>query len=88
MLLKLTNLEVGYGPITALRGVNLEVEQGQIVTLIGSNGAGKTTLLRTISGLIRPAVGTITWRFPGGEAVEINRLKPDAIVRLGISHVA
>src|SRR3989442_1297755 len=82
MLLSVNNLSVSYGAIRALRDVSLQIEQGEIVTLIGANGAGKTTLLRTISGLLRPAGGTIEW-----EGTAIHRLKPHEIVRLGISHV-
>ncbi|MBO7326454.1 MAG: ATP-binding cassette domain-containing protein, partial [Clostridia bacterium] len=59
-LLEIRNLKVSYGFITALRGVDIDVEQGQIVALLGSNGAGKTTTLRTISGVIKPQEGTIT----------------------------
>jgi branched-chain amino acid transport system ATP-binding protein len=65
MLLKVDNLEVCYGVILALQDVSLSINRGEIVTLIGSNGAGKTTLLRTISGLIRPERGTISYN-PGG----------------------
>jgi branched-chain amino acid transport system ATP-binding protein len=83
MLLKISNLDVRYGAITALRGVSLEVAEGEIVTLIGSNGAGKTTLLRTISGLHRPSAGSIVWQ----DQRELQRLRADEIVRLGISHV-
>src|SRR6266404_6688433 len=61
MLLSVNNLEVRYGGIRALQGVTLHIDRGEIVTLIGANGAGKTTLLRTISGLLRPAAGSITW---------------------------
>jgi branched-chain amino acid transport system ATP-binding protein len=82
MLLTISNLDVRYGAIVALRGVSLSIEQGQIVTLIGSNGAGKSTLLRAISGLIRPAAGEIAW-----QAVNLTRKRPDEIVALGISHV-
>jgi branched-chain amino acid transport system ATP-binding protein len=83
MLLSIENLEVCYGVISALQGVSLQIEQGEVVTLIGSNGAGKTTLLRTISGLLRPKGGMISWN--GSEM--LNELRPDQIVRLGISHV-
>jgi branched-chain amino acid transport system ATP-binding protein len=83
MLLEVQNLAVSYGAIKALREVSLHIEQGEIVTLIGSNGAGKTTLLRTISGLVRPTRGDIRWRDVEG----IERLRPDQIVGLGISHV-
>lgn len=83
MLLTVSNLDVRYGAIAALRDVCLHIVEGQIVTLIGANGAGKTTLLRTISGLLRPSRGKITWQ----SDVAIDKLRPDAIVRLGISHV-
>ena len=68
MLLRIDNLSVSYGAIVALRGVSMEVNPGEIVTLIGSNGAGKTTLLRTISGLLRPVNGSIVWN---PEALEV-----------------
>jgi branched-chain amino acid transport system ATP-binding protein len=84
MLLSISNVRVGYGAIIALDQVSLDVERGQIVTLIGSNGAGKTTLLRTISGLLRPREGDISW---GEDRVSLNSVKPQDIVRLGISHV-
>jgi branched-chain amino acid transport system ATP-binding protein len=83
MLLSIDNLEVCYGVISALQGVSLQIDQGEVVTLIGSNGAGKTTLLRTISGLLRPKRGSITWN--GSQWLA--DLRPDHIVRLGISHV-
>ncbi|HWS73358.1 MAG TPA: ATP-binding cassette domain-containing protein, partial [Thermoanaerobaculia bacterium] len=56
-MLSVRNLEVSYGTIPALRGIELNVEKGEIVTLIGANGAGKTTTLRTISGLLKPKTG-------------------------------
>jgi len=83
MLLAVDNLHVSYGAILALHGVSLEINKGEIVTLIGANGAGKTTLLRTISGLVRPNGGTIRWE----DGRELQRLRPDEIVRVGISHV-
>jgi branched-chain amino acid transport system ATP-binding protein len=85
MLMSIADLEVCYGVISALQGVSLEIERGEVVTLIGSNGAGKTTLLRTISGLIRPARGGILWNEDGGK--QVDRLAPHEIVRLGVSHV-
>ncbi len=80
-LLEVDNLVARYGRITALRDVSLTVDEGEIVTLIGANGAGKTTTLRAISGLVRPASGTI--RFAGRD---VTRLAPSEIVRAGISH--
>jgi len=86
MLLSVNNLEVCYGVISALQDVSLHIERGEIVTLIGANGAGKTTLLRTISGLIRPARGTITLHRDGAEPAALNALPAHEIVRLGVSH--
>ena len=60
-LLELRNLVVRYGSITALHGINLTVQAGELVTLLGANGAGKSTTLRAISGLIHPASGEILW---------------------------
>jgi len=80
-LLEVANLVAKYGRITALQDVSLTVDEGEIVALIGANGAGKTTTLRAISGLIRPAAGSI--RFAGRD---ITRLAPSEIVRAGISH--
>jgi branched-chain amino acid transport system ATP-binding protein len=81
MLLQVQNLSVFYGSIRALDDVALTVNQGEIVTLIGSNGAGKTTLLRTLSGLLRPRSGSITF-----SNTDVTELRPDQIVRLGLSH--
>jgi len=80
-VLSLAGVETFYGRIQALRGLSLNVNEGEIVALIGANGAGKTTTLRTISGLIKPARGTITLR---GE--NIVGMVPDAIVRKGVVH--
>jgi branched-chain amino acid transport system ATP-binding protein len=82
MLLSVNSLEVCYGVISGLRDVSVEIERGEIVTLIGANGAGKTTLLRTISALVRPKRGTVTF-----DGADITRLPPHEIVRLGVCHV-
>jgi branched-chain amino acid transport system ATP-binding protein len=81
-VLSIRDLEVGYGTIPALHGIDLDVEKGEIVTLIGANGAGKTTTLRTISGLLKPRKGEVTFN---GES--INGVKPHVITARGISHV-
>ena len=81
-LLEVRDLVVHYGKINALKGISLEVEEGHIVTLIGGNGAGKTTLLRTISGMIRPTSGTISYR-----GQEITDERPDAIIQRGVAHI-
>ncbi len=82
MLLEVENLNVYYGAIHALQGISFNVDEGEIVTLIGANGAGKSTTLRTISGLLRSRGGSI--RFKGQE---ISAVQPEQIVRLGISQV-
>jgi branched-chain amino acid transport system ATP-binding protein len=79
-LLEVSDVHTHYGNIEALKGVSLEVEEGEVVTLIGSNGAGKSTTLRSISGLTPPSAGSI--RFEGKE---IGETAPQDIVRLGIS---
>src|SRR5437870_663330 len=81
-MLRVSGLRAGYGPVTALHDVSLEVAQGQIVTLLGANGAGKTSTLRAISGLVRPTNGTI--EFMGRR---IDRRSAERIVSMGISHV-
>ncbi|MCD6344802.1 MAG: ABC transporter ATP-binding protein [Anaerolineae bacterium] len=80
-LLEIENLHTYYGHVHALKGLNLMVDEGEIVTLIGANGAGKTTTLRTISGLIRPREGRI--KFNG---LDIHSLPAHRIVENGISH--
>jgi branched-chain amino acid transport system ATP-binding protein len=62
MLLKINDLHVSYGKIKAIKGITLDVKQGEIVTLVGANGAGKTTLLKTISGILNPASGSIEYQ--------------------------
>src|SRR5437764_466393 len=81
MLLSVQNLSVSYGAISALQDVSLQVDRGEIVTLIGSNGAGKTTLLRTLSGLLRPTAGSVSFN-----DADITHDRPDLIVRRGLSH--
>jgi branched-chain amino acid transport system ATP-binding protein len=81
-MLKITNIEVYYGNIYALKGISLEVDQGNIVAVLGANGAGKSTLLKAISGLIFPARGEIEFM-----QERINGMSPHRIVRMGISHV-
>jgi branched-chain amino acid transport system ATP-binding protein len=81
-LLEIKGLTASYGAGPVLKGLDLSVDEGEIVTLLGSNGAGKSTTLRTLSGLVPNVSGEITY---GGQS--ILGLKPEAIVRLGISHV-
>ncbi len=81
-VLEINNLETFYGPIMALRGVSLKVQEGQIATILGANGAGKSTLLKTISGVMDPEKGDILL-----DGKPIQRQDPDRIVRSGIAHV-
>lgn len=81
-MLKVNGINVFYGNIHALKGVSLEINEGEIVTLIGANGAGKSTLLKTLSGLLKPKSGTI--EYLGGS---ISGKAPQSIVKAGISHV-
>mgnify|MGYP003331954831 CR=1 FL=1 len=80
-LLSVENIETYYGPIMAIRGISFKVNQGSIVTILGSNGAGKTTILKTISGAIDPRKGKV---YLNGS--EIQKKDPDKILRLGMSH--
>jgi branched-chain amino acid transport system ATP-binding protein len=82
MLLDVKEVIVHYGKIEAVKGVSLDVAEGEIVTLLGSNGAGKTTLLSTISGLKRPTKGEICF-----DGKRIDKMHPWEIVKLGIGHV-
>jgi len=81
-MLQVNAVHVGYGAIRALRGVSLEVNEGEVVALIGANGAGKSTLLRTISGILKPSSGDV--RFEGRP---VAGMAEDRIVRLGILQV-
>ncbi|CAG0931757.1 High-affinity branched-chain amino acid transport ATP-binding protein LivF [Thermoflexales bacterium] len=82
MLLEVKDLNVYYGAIHALQGVNFQVDEGQIVTLIGANGAGKSTTLNTISGLLQPRQGAMTFRDK-----DLTRIQAQDIVRLGVIQV-
>jgi branched-chain amino acid transport system ATP-binding protein len=81
-LLRVRNIETDYGPITAIRGISLDVEENHIVAVLGANGAGKTTILRTISGIMDPQKGSVTF---DGQAIQ--KREPADIVSRGISHV-
>ncbi|MDP9291446.1 MAG: ABC transporter ATP-binding protein [Verrucomicrobiota bacterium] len=81
-MLEITNLKVNYGAITALHGISLTVEKGQIATLIGANGAGKTTTIRAISGIVKASGGSV--RFNGAD---ITHMPAHRIVALGVSQV-
>lgn len=81
-MLRINNINVYYGAIHALKGLSMEVEEKQIVTIIGANGAGKSTTLRTISGLLRPKSGSVVFH-----GININQKAPEEIVSLGIVQV-
>lgn len=81
-MLKLENVQAGYGNIIAIKEVSLEIEKGEIVTLIGANGAGKTTILMTISGVVRCRSGRIILNNK-----EIHGMTPDQIVKMGVCQV-
>ncbi len=81
-MLKVENLVVSYGMIEAIKGISFEVKDGEIVTLIGANGAGKTTTMQTISGLLKPASGSITL-----DGVELTKIPAHKIVSCGLAQV-
>jgi branched-chain amino acid transport system ATP-binding protein len=81
-MLKLEGVSAGYGGTEIIRNVTLEVNRGEVVTIVGANGAGKTTTLRTICGIVKPTVGKITF-----EGTPINGLRSDQIVNAGITMV-
>ena len=80
-MLEVKDLVVSYGKIKAVKGISFTVEEGDVVTLIGTNGAGKTTTLRTISGLLRPVSGTITFK-----GQDLTAVPAHDIVQLGLAH--
>ncbi len=79
-MLKVNNLKVNFGGIEAVKGISFEVNEGEIVTLIGSNGAGKSTTLRTISGIVKPSEGSIEF-----EGTDITKVSSSNIVKMGIT---
>ena len=81
-MLEIRDLQVYYGMIQAIKGISLDVNQGEVIALIGANGAGKTTTLHTITGLLRPKAGTITFN---GE--NITKAAAHKIVSMGMAHV-
>ncbi|HKI56619.1 MAG TPA: ABC transporter ATP-binding protein, partial [Longimicrobiales bacterium] len=80
-MLALDALTVSYGPVAALKGIDLVVQEGEAVALLGANGAGKSTTLRTVSGIVRPRRGGVRYR-----GKDIGRLDPGEIVGLGVAH--
>ncbi len=81
-MLEIINLSVKYDGIQALKDINLVINQGEIVTLIGVNGAGKTTMLKTISRLVKQCQGKIIY-----QGKDLTRLRPERVVKLGIAHI-
>lgn len=81
-MLKVEGLNIKYGASHAVKGIDLEVNEGEIVTLIGANGAGKTSILKALSGLVKPSAGTITY-----DGKVLNKCSAQDIMKLGISHV-
>jgi branched-chain amino acid transport system ATP-binding protein len=81
-VLRLRNVDAGYGKLSVLRRVSLHVSPGEIVTIVGANGAGKTTLLRTVAGLVRPRAGEISF-----DGADVTRLATERVVALGCSLV-
>jgi len=86
-LLRCENLHAGYGASQVLFGLDFEIFEGEVVSLLGRNGMGKSTTLKTIVGLLKPAAGKLQWRQSNGQTHTLNTLAPDAIARLGIAIV-
>ena len=80
-MLALQGLDVRYGPVAAMKGIDLTLDEGEAVALLGANGAGKSTTLRTISGIVRPRAGSVRYR-----GRPIQQLDPGDIVELGVAH--
>ena len=81
-MLSIDNLSAGYSAIPVLKDVSIKVEAGQFVAIVGPNGAGKTTLFKTISGIVRPSAGAITF-----EGADLLSIQPSRRAHLGIAHV-
>jgi branched-chain amino acid transport system ATP-binding protein len=81
-LLEVVDIEVRYGAIRALKGMSFDVDEGEIVALLGANGAGKTTTQKTVSGMLRPSAGTITY-----DGIRIDGIPAHELINLGICHV-
>jgi branched-chain amino acid transport system ATP-binding protein len=84
--LRVENLKAGYGAVTVLRGIDIEVREGQLVALLGMNGNGKSTLLNTILGFVRPTAGRILLEWDG-ETIDLSRRAPHEIINLGVALV-
>ena len=81
-MLKVTDLKVYYGVIQAIKGISFEVNEGEVIALIGANGAGKTTILHTVTGLVEAKAGTVEF-----EGRDITKMPGHNIVTLGMAHV-
>lgn len=81
-MLKIHDLEVFYGVIQAIKGISFEVNEGEVIALIGANGAGKTTILHTITGLLSPQKGSVIF-----DGIDISKIKSHKIVAMGMAHV-
>ncbi len=80
-MLQIDNIKVAYGKTVAIHGLSLHVDKGELVALVGANGAGKSTILRTVSGLLHPIAGAVTF-----EGRDISRMYPDKILKMGVAH--
>src|SRR2546426_10304171 len=81
-MLEVRDLRVHYGTVEAVKGVSFHLDAGEMISLIGANGAGKSTILRSLTGLVQPSAGTITF-----ENISLVGLSPHQIIRMGIGHV-
>jgi len=84
-MLEITDLNVMYGAIHAVKGISMSIEKGEIVTLIGANGAGKSSVIRAIAGLVKGVTGSMSYRQRDGSSVSLNGKPPEFMVKLGIS---